>query len=95
MIITSSTVALVSPKSDYVFTEADWNEYSPKLVEEQGKDAGPRHLYFASKALAERAAWKFVEDHSERTWDLVTVLPPWVFGVSRSSFSHGSYLGAN
>jgi nucleoside-diphosphate-sugar epimerase len=37
--------------------------------------------YVASKVLAERAAWSWVEKNKP-TFDLVTVLPPWVWGVS-------------
>ena len=32
-------------------------------------------------SAAERAAWKFVEDNKPE-WDLVTINPPLVFGVS-------------
>lgn len=37
------------------------------------------HWYRASKTLAERAAWKYVEENKP-DWDLVTVCPPYVLG---------------
>ena len=45
----------------YTYTEADWNEASPRAVEELGAKASPADKYLASKTLAERAAWSFVE----------------------------------
>jgi hypothetical protein len=37
-----------------VYSENDWNTFSPKEVEEKGKDADPLNIYFASKTLADR-----------------------------------------
>lgn len=66
-------------KAPAKFSEKDWNEYSPAQVEEKGKDAAPADAYRASKTLAEKAAWKFVEDNKPK-WDLVTLCPPLVLG---------------
>lgn len=63
-----------------IVDETHWNINSPKEVEEKGDNATPLGIYRASKTLAERAAWKFVEDNKPE-WDLVTVNPPLVFGV--------------
>ncbi|KAF8331072.1 D-lactaldehyde dehydrogenase [Cantharellus anzutake] len=81
VVITSSISAATEPKqtSVYNFTESDWNTYSPKIVDEQRNNAPGVHKYRASKALAERAAWKFVQDN-ELSWDLTTLLPSMVFG---------------
>jgi len=50
-------------------------------VQEKGRGASQLSKYSASKVLAERAAWDFVEKHkSEISWDLVALHPPWVFG---------------
>ena len=58
-----------------------WNEVSVRTVEEQGKDALPVEKYRTSKTLAERAAWKFVEENKDSiTFDLVALNPPFVFG---------------
>ncbi|KIP03369.1 hypothetical protein PHLGIDRAFT_110983 [Phlebiopsis gigantea 11061_1 CR5-6] len=82
VVITSSTAAIASPSpTPRVFTEADWNEYSPRVVAEQGAAAPPADMYRASKALAERAAWDFVAKHKERIgWDLAVINPPFVYG---------------
>jgi len=53
VILTSSCVAIVdSPKEGHLYTEADWNDDS-RL------DKNP---YYYSKVVAERAAWKFMEE---------------------------------
>lgn len=52
---------------------------SPKEVEQKGKEATAVHKYRASKVLAERAAWKFLEDNKGSVaFDLVTICPPMV-----------------
>ena len=70
-------------KPNLIYTQDDWNDYSVHLIEEKGKDAPKYEMYRASKSLAERAAWEFVEEHKEEiggAWDLVTFNPPWVYG---------------
>ncbi|POY72851.1 hypothetical protein BMF94_4106 [Rhodotorula taiwanensis] len=81
VVITASFACIVEPKDPgtYVFTEKDWNEYSPKQVEEHGKDAEASQSYRASKTLAERAAWKFVEEEKPQ-FDITTIQPPLIFG---------------
>ncbi|BGP43138.1 hypothetical protein JCM10449v2_007162 [Rhodotorula kratochvilovae] len=80
VVITASFACVVEPKEPvYTFTEKDWNEYSPKLVEEQGDAADKSQMYRASKTLAERAAWQFLQD-SKPSFDLVTIQPPLIFG---------------
>ena len=82
VIVTSSTAAVASPSpTPRVFSEADWNEYSPRIVAEQGAAAPPADMYRASKSLAERAAWDFVAKHKEEIgWDLAVINPPFVYG---------------
>lgn len=42
VVITSSFASMVMPYDPvYTFTEKDWNEHSPKLLEEKGKDTEP------------------------------------------------------
>lgn len=80
----------------------DWNEFSPKLVEEKGKDAPTPDMYRASKTLAERAFWKWIEDNKP-SWDGATVNPPMVFGpilqqissVSDLNTSNGKYWASH
>ncbi|EJT96899.1 D-lactaldehyde dehydrogenase [Dacryopinax primogenitus] len=80
VVMTSSSATFVEPHKDgYVYTEKDWNEYSVREVEEKGDKAAPMHVYRASKTLAERKAWD-VEKEKKGNWDLVTILPPYVFG---------------
>ncbi len=50
-------------------------------VREQGAAAPGGAKYTASKTLAERAAWDFVEKEKAAIgWDLVTLCPPFIFG---------------
>ncbi|KAJ9098876.1 hypothetical protein QFC19_006214 [Naganishia cerealis] len=88
LVITSSVAAVVDPKPrgekhasgpPYTMDEEDWNEYSPRVVDEKGVDAPGSDKYRASKTLAERAAWKFMEDNHP-AWDFATINPPLVFG---------------
>jgi len=61
------------------YSEEDWNEISPKQVEEQGSNASPMTIYLASKTLAERAAWKYYDEiKSQVKWDLSVILPSFV-----------------
>ncbi|KAJ7596413.1 hypothetical protein C8J56DRAFT_917374 [Mycena floridula] len=80
IVLTSSGGAvretLPEPK---VFDENDWNEQSIQSVEKLGKDSPFK--YYASKTLAEKAAWNFQQEHkSEVSWELVTLCPTYSFG---------------
>ena len=76
------------------YTEKEWNTQSPKEIEEKGKaaEAGDKYrswrrdkysttmlIPIASKTLAERAFWKFIEDEKP-SWDGATINPPLVGG---------------
>ncbi|KAF9554191.1 D-lactaldehyde dehydrogenase [Agrocybe pediades] len=83
IIITSSCAAVMrdvkAPGS--IFNEDDWADEAIQAVKEHGKEAPARAKYRASKALAERGAWEFCEQHKDEIqWDLVTILPPVVIG---------------
>ncbi|KAH9930009.1 NAD(P)-binding protein [Fomitopsis serialis] len=82
IVITSSTAAVLSIQSTpRTFTEADWNEAAIQLVHEEGAKAPNAMKYRASKTLAEKAAWEFVEKNKGVLgWDLVVLNPPYVFG---------------
>ncbi|KAF8880900.1 hypothetical protein CPB84DRAFT_1792190 [Gymnopilus junonius] len=82
IVVTSSTASILNPSDKpSVLSERDWNTSSPKEVEEKGADAPPMVIYRASKTLAEKSAWQFVEEHkSELKWDLAVINPPFVFG---------------
>jgi hypothetical protein len=50
-----------------------------KIVEEKADKSGHGPLYVASKTLAEKAAWKFVDENKQSiNYDLVAVLPSYV-----------------
>ncbi|KAJ7436322.1 D-lactaldehyde dehydrogenase [Mycena latifolia] len=82
VVVTSSAAAIQQVESEpKTFSELDWNEQAPVEVAEMGRAAPDMTKYRASKTLAERAAWEFVEKHrSEIAWDLVVLHPPAVFG---------------
>ncbi|KAJ5609182.1 ketoreductase [Penicillium herquei] len=75
VVITSSFAAIVSSDGHPdVYSEDSWNTVT---YEEGIKDRGK--TYRASKALAERAAWSFMEEEKPR-FSLATICPPYVFG---------------
>ncbi|KAI0689152.1 NAD(P)-binding protein [Cerioporus squamosus] len=78
VIITSSVKAVfgLEPRT---YTEEDWAEYAVKEVDEKGEAADKMTAYCASKLLAERAAWKFVEEHKP-SWDVTVLNAGWVYG---------------
>ncbi|KAJ6535707.1 NAD(P)-binding protein [Mycena capillaripes] len=82
VVFTSSCAAILQVEAEpRIFSELDWNEQAPKQVTEQGRAVPAMTKYRASKALAERAAWDFVEKHkSDIGWDFVALHPPFVFG---------------
>lgn len=82
VVVTSSCGSILEelpePKT---FTEADWNERAIREVETKGAAASAVDKYCASKALAERAAWKYWDEHKDKaSWDLVVVNPSYVYG---------------
>jgi len=80
VVVTSSCAAILEPhEQGYIFSEKDWNDFSIKEVEEKKEKAAGIHQYRTSKTLAEKSAWDFVKEKGVK-WDLVTILPPFVFG---------------
>lgn len=83
VVITSSVAAIVQPKDEVpaIYTEVDWNTSAVEEVKAKGAQAGHLVKYRASKVLAERAAWDFVEENKgEIGFDIATILPSFVFG---------------
>lgn len=76
--IMSSFAAIIdaakNPRPGYTYTAEDWN---PVTFKEGIKNSYMG--YFASKKLAERAAWD-VWKESRPSWDLVTFCPPIIYG---------------
>ncbi|KAL7412576.1 D-lactaldehyde dehydrogenase [Mrakia frigida] len=83
VVITSSCASVEGPFSGrpppYTLTEDDWNLTSVPMCERDGDQANKIVMYCASKVLAERAAWKFMED-TKPAFDLTVINPPFVFG---------------
>ncbi|KAF8608355.1 NAD(P)-binding protein [Ceratobasidium sp. AG-I] len=77
VVITSSFASIMNGKKGdwpgHVFSEKDWNP----ITAEDAQDPGSG--YTASKKLAEKAAWDFVESEKP-SFDLVTLCPPIVYG---------------
>ncbi|CAE6461480.1 unnamed protein product, partial [Rhizoctonia solani] len=83
VVITSSSFAALQFQPGIKHTEAHWNDESIRVVEEKGETATAIEHYAASKSLAERGAWKFMQDNKAKVnFDLVTVLPVPIIGVS-------------
>lgn len=82
VVITSSFASIIDMNGKtmpYTFTEADWNETDPAAAAKDGQNQAPLSAYRASKTLAERAAWEFVETN-QVPFDIVTINPPLVMG---------------
>ncbi|THH07729.1 hypothetical protein EW145_g3174 [Phellinidium pouzarii] len=81
VVVTSSISAIMSPESNGVLTEKNWNDSSITQVRELGRAADQGAKYRASKSLAEKVAWEFVEKNKSKiAWDLTTLCPPFVYG---------------
>ncbi|RXK41189.1 hypothetical protein M231_01594 [Tremella mesenterica] len=81
VVITSSIASVLDPTfpKPHTYTEKDWNNVSPKTCEEKGKDAPPQEMYRASKVLAEKAFWKWIEDEKP-AFDGVVINPALILG---------------
>ena len=88
VVLTSSLVAVFEWVTEpHVFTESNWNNAAVEAVKAKGSAADPFTVYMASKTLAEKAAWEFVDvNKSNISWDLVVLNPPWIFGASSPVF---------
>ncbi|KAL6854480.1 NAD(P)-binding protein [Trichoderma novae-zelandiae] len=71
----------------YTYTEKDWNPMS----REQAAKADNATAYCASKALAEKAMWNWVETEKP-SFSLTAINPPWVFGPHLNPISDLSHL---
>jgi len=83
VVLTSSGAAVYeSIKSDHTYTENDWNQTSTLK----------RNPYLYSKAVAEKAAWSFMEDENPG-FTLVVINPGWVIGPSLVPSLNTSSIG--
>lgn len=82
--ITSSFAAIVNlnkgNRPGYTYSEDDWNPETYEVA----KSSSWRVAYCASKALAERAAWNYIEQKKPH-FSLSTICPPKVFGPTANA----------
>lgn len=96
VILTSSAVAALEvTEVPRFFTESTWNEAAVEAVKTKASVPAPI-IYFASKTLAEKAAWDFVAAHnSEISWDLAVMNPSLIIGVRLSHLFSLQLTGAD
>jgi len=80
-VVTGSSGAFLGRNEEKIFTGVtitadDWTEVTYEETTDGTRD--PMFVYGAAKTLAERAAWKFAEEHPEI--NLTTVAPPRLYG---------------
>ncbi|KAG8953399.1 methylglyoxal reductase (NADPH-dependent) gre2, partial [Tulasnella sp. 408] len=81
VVLTSSVGSIYHQKTPPVFDESDWNVDAPKAIEKFGRNAPGPVKYGASKVLAERAAWDFMDKNKDSiNFDLVAINPSFVWG---------------
>ncbi|WYZ37261.1 hypothetical protein EsH8_II_000767 [Colletotrichum jinshuiense] len=61
----------------YTYTEKDWN---PATYEQASKTEDGAEAYCASKGLAEKAMWRWIDENPAVKFTLANICPPWVFG---------------
>jgi nucleoside-diphosphate-sugar epimerase len=80
LVVTSSFAAFIDlskgNRPGYTYTEDDWN---PVTYEEALESDNGGFVYCASKKLAEKTAWDFVESEHPN-FSLATICPPMVYG---------------
>ncbi|OCK79862.1 aldehyde reductase II [Lepidopterella palustris CBS 459.81] len=90
VVVTGSFASVMDPalgyRPGYTYTTADWNPITYTTVSDPSLDLTqwpeqyrPFITYMASKTLAERALWEFVEREKPR-WRVVVVLPTYIGG---------------
>ncbi|KAF9519343.1 hypothetical protein BS47DRAFT_1312535 [Hydnum rufescens UP504] len=85
VILTSSVAAAVADvnigdRAGKVYTEKDWY---PVTYDQAKNSTVPYFVYAASKSLAEKAAWDFVEE-KKPGFTLTTILPSIIYGENQS-----------
>ncbi|KAG9016260.1 methylglyoxal reductase (NADPH-dependent) gre2 [Tulasnella sp. 427] len=81
VVLTSSVGSIYHQKTPPVFDESDWNVDAPKAIEKFGRHAPGPVKYSASKVLAERGAWEFMDKNKDSiNFDLVAINPSFVWG---------------
>ncbi|THH15417.1 hypothetical protein EW146_g5049 [Bondarzewia mesenterica] len=95
VVITSSTAAVIHADEvwrEHVVGENDWNNLTYEDVTKP--NTHPVLVYAASKALSEKAAWKFAQENPDI--DLTTVILPFIYGPGgRGQVIDGPTNGSN
>jgi nucleoside-diphosphate-sugar epimerase len=78
VVYTSSMVTVRNPSGS--FTDKDWNP----MTEEQTLTSPPGAAYGGAKTIAERAVWKFADEHKHI--DITAVNPPYLYGPFAPGF---------
>ncbi|KAJ7578369.1 hypothetical protein C8J56DRAFT_967779 [Mycena floridula] len=98
IVLTSDLGTIMDPSPSpmdkaVTLSEKDWGEVSETELLSGEND--PLWNYLATKIIAEKAAWKFAEEHP--VLDLTTVNPPFVYGPMHPDFLRlpRDRLGAN
>lgn len=85
IVITSSIAAVLDAdkgfRPGYTYTEEDWAPYT--YEDAAATTDNPAKVYRASKTLAERAAWDFIEKY-QPAFTIATICEPMVYGPLRT-----------
>lgn len=63
----------------YVYSAKDWNDWAVEQIAKLGKTAPALDKYLASKTLADRATWEFLEKNKP-AFEVVNIMPTYVYG---------------
>ncbi|KAJ5674157.1 hypothetical protein N7462_009596 [Penicillium macrosclerotiorum] len=96
VVLTSSFASIIDlykgNRAGYLYKETDWN---PVTYEEAAfPGTSPVVAYCASKTLAEREAWNFVERECP-SWDLTTICAPLVYGPNKNLTANLAHLNTS
>ena len=81
VIVTASFVSMLQ-YAMVQHNETHWNEKIFEMIKSKGDQVSPMELYAASKTLAEKAVWEFVEKNKGSLgFDLATINPSYILGA--------------
>ena len=96
VVLSSIVAAMRTVPPGTSIDESSWNEDDVATVNSKGREASPGAVYQASKTLAERAAWEWWNERKgSLPWDLVTLLPPYVYGPALHEVATPQELGTS
>jgi nucleoside-diphosphate-sugar epimerase len=96
VVITSSFASIVNMEKgawpEHTYTEADWNPVTYETAAKKDTNGGV--AYCASKTLAEKAAFDFVEKNKPN-FTISTICPPMVYGPAAHTISSLDHLNTS